>query len=306
MPTFIDFLSKHHRTVLPSDEEKVTKHLLDLCFDVVVRDLTNNDYDLWQKAYSDKTEYLTGATNDKQIVIIGAFSRAFFACLMRQQVERCEKLSRVALDSRGCTYTKVVQFYTPVINLFCTFMDKPIIRAMIWEYLGAMLGTRSINPRLPPRRIGRCSRCQCKHCVRLDAFMLQPHIRIVRFENLKMSEMNHIRLVAHKGRDLVTYTFPSPHKAEVTKLPHVLAGARWEGRVAEAGEFLNSIGTKEAIEKIMGSDYGELQKAMKGEYTVKLRKWSPEEIEQRNSDLRKHEEALQSEERRRPGNVFSG
>lgn len=305
IPQFVKFLGEHtHAALLPPDDAKVTDHLLNLSIDVVVRDLTRANYDLWHKVYSDKTEYVTGYPASYQTAIGAAFLWAIGACILCERTDRYEDLFSAALNPRGSAYTKVVRFYMPVMHELRSMMDgrtEPIAtsrfagfaRAIIWEYLRAMLGTRSINPRVPPRRIGLCSGCQCNFCVQLDAFMTQPHTRVLRFHMRRgKTKKGHIESVTEQGKDLVSVMFRSYYGVEITKLPHVLASARWEGRVAEASEFLKVIGTKEEIRVMMGSDYNELQKAMRGEYTAKLPRWSVQEIEQRNLDLRRYEEEL--------------
>lgn len=136
--------------------------------------------------------------------------------------------------------------------------------------------------------------------------MLQPHTRILRvhIKKGKSSVKDHIEWAAVQGKDLVTFAFTSFYEAEITKLPHVLASVRWEGRVAEANEFLKLIGTKKEMEKLMGSDYDELGKAMRGENTMKLSSWSLEEIERRNLDLRRYEEDMAKKADRKPLVVY--
>jgi hypothetical protein len=312
IPPFIKFLGEHTHVALSPDDAKVTNHLLNLSIDVAVHDLTRNNYDLWQKAYSDQKEYVTARPTSYQTTIVAAFLWAIGACILCERTDRIEELFNAALNSRGCAYTKVLRFYMPLMHelrimtdewmeLFLASHFAGFAQAIVWEYLRAMIGTKAINPRLPSRRIGLCSGCQCEYCFQLDTFMLQPHIRILRFHIKKgKSVKDHIKWAARQGKDLVTFWFPSFYEAEIAKLPHVLASVRWEGRVAEANEFLKLIGTKEEMEKMMGSNYNELGKAMRGEDTVKLSSWSLEEIERRNLDLRRYEKEMAKTADRKP------
>jgi hypothetical protein len=135
------------------------------------------------------------------------------------------------------------------------------MRILIRLYLSAVLGQKPRVPAIKIRKIG----CGCLECNALDQFLMSNTVT-VRY-SMRQDRRTHLERHALKAPDLVTFHTErsgSPHTLVVTKKPDIAAILQWKTRETEAKTFLSSIGDDNMIAKIMGTRYGDVQKALDG------------------------------------------
>ncbi|KAG6835403.1 hypothetical protein H0H93_001817 [Arthromyces matolae] len=198
-------------------------------------------------------------------------------CLLTTHMTACNKLFLSILKMPETPTRKFRILYTPLIPQLRNLMNSKAIDLCfppISEFLQLLVGSylRDVLGAPPPtntsrtrvRKIG-CKRRLCYGCDDLDRFILSnkkmDHFPLVYKERL------HLEAQLCTAPDLVSFVtlrFGSPYRVQVTKVPQIVALQEWEGKAADAKEFLLSIGDDSALERLMGNRFEDVQKALSG------------------------------------------
>lgn len=251
---------------LPVEEEY--SKIIDLCLDAAVKQ--------WDTVVAVPQPYygrhaITPTQQDKIKRIVELVE----LCILTARMSPCKELFVLLLKSpAGASMANKFQtLWSPLIpSLQAQLLKSKIeiysspfvdlIQLVIGSYLRDVLGSkpRSAHPHI--RNIG----CGCIDCTNMiESFMTsaqttQTH-RIVKARRL------HIESRLRTAPDLVSFvtvTTGSPHGVNMTKRPNVVAAQSWKRRQVDAKAFLATIGNDQVLEKIMGSRFGDVQKALAG------------------------------------------
>ena len=149
---------------------------------------------------------------------------------------------------------------------FCSPPFGDFARTLIRRYLIGVLRGNPGERAAKMRRIG----CGCPDCQSLDGFLMskEPTTGF----RLRQDRRAHLEGRALKAKDIIafhTITTGSPHTLVLTKRTDLFK--QWLNRAKTAQSLLSGIGDAPMIAKIMGSRYGDVQKALDGTqaYTAK-------------------------------------
>jgi len=136
------------------------------------------------------------------------------------------------------------------------------IRTLVERYLQDLLGGPSKQPEAVVKKVN----CGCQECVKVNRFLRSDAVT----EEFRVAQQRrrHIedqfRTAVQSGVTFTTITHGSPHTLQVTKRPETLAAGKWNARVQKARAFLAVVGTPEALARIMGDRYPDVQAALAG------------------------------------------
>ena len=218
-----------------------------------------------QPGYSRKS---TSGTNQLQLERI---LKIVELCIITHQMDVCRAFLDLVWNAQGDIANKFDSIYTPLIPGLCKLLQKlkidtcstPFVnffRLLISHYLHYVLGTKSHNPRPPPRKLG----CGCADCNMLDKFMAGSGS--YHSFSVNQKRRKHLENQIYMAYDLVSFETKQggiPYSLEVKKLPGALSATSWEYRVQVVQTFFATIGAK-SVEKIMGDRYADAQETLKG------------------------------------------
>lgn len=203
-------------------------------------------------------------------------------CLTVNHPKLCDNLLAAVLKSSGDFSSKLITLYAPLISAlkqmlarqsvdFSIYPFCDFLRAIIRQLLAKSLGEKPPSNRAPKiRRIG----CGCSDCSSVNQFLASSSATITQQTfRLAQRRRTHLEIYLKTASDLVSYTVVrsgSPHGLAVTKRPEIVALAQWTARSKAARDFLAKIGDDALIAKIMGSQYGDVAKALEGTQPFKL------------------------------------
>ncbi|EGN96309.1 hypothetical protein SERLA73DRAFT_76286 [Serpula lacrymans var. lacrymans S7.3] len=161
---------------------------------------------------------------------------------------------------RNLLRTSGIDICSPTFNEF--------FRLIVATYLFHVLGAQPKISKAPKlRRIG----CGCQDCNLLDSFVMSSTQSQTFW--LGQARRTHLGRYLNSARDLVIYETVrtgSPHGLEVTKSKDVVAMTRWHERQTSTKTFLASIGNNATIQKLMGSRYVDIGRALNGTQSFEL------------------------------------
>ena len=191
-------------------------------------------------------------------------------CLTTGNMNTCAQLLSRLTTSTDDLAQQFQVLYFPFLARLRPLLDKHHVefssppfrdfaRTLIGRYLIGVLRDNPGEPKAKMRRIG----CGCPDCQALDAFLMseKPTTQF----RLRQDRRAHLERQASAAKDIITFhtiTAGSPHTLVLTKRTEIFK--QWSNRVKTARSLLSSIGDAPMIAKIMGSRYGDVQKALDG------------------------------------------
>jgi hypothetical protein len=124
-----------------------------------------------------------------------------------------------------------------------------------------VLGSKTHNPRSSPPTLP-CNQ-SCKTCTSLRKFFEQLYVPHQDF-CVSRKTRKHFVIVLRRLSDFVSFTEVTKNRYRVAKYRCFLIPNRWEHRLAEARDFLTSVGDDDLIEQLMGDQFEDLKLALEG------------------------------------------
>ena len=162
-------------------------------------------------------------------------------------------------------YRKYSSSGFPVLDAF--------LRALVERWLQDLLGAPSKQPDAFVKKIV----CVCQDCAAVNGFLESDAVTYTLWAIQKRRSHVESNLV-NNLRDAVTFTTlkgGSPHGLQMTKTQGTLAMGKWNGRVEGTRAFLSLVGTPDALARIMGDRYQDVQAALAGTKPYEISKQAP-------------------------------
>ncbi|TFK65501.1 hypothetical protein BDN72DRAFT_801082 [Pluteus cervinus] len=196
-------------------------------------------------------------------------------CLLVGHPSSFQPVLDCLINASGCTAEKFEILYRPFFSSFTETLARHNIavttspfanfsRRLIGMYLRDLLGPSStlFSPSWTPM----CSNA-CAECPQVSEFLSSARAEL----QVKVAKAGrtHVegQLSSLQATMKVTVTLlkvGSPHSLLIKKSAQMVAGYKWENRLAKAKEFLGQFGDEKSISSIMGNAYGDVLSALGG------------------------------------------
>lgn len=169
-------------------------------------------------------------------------------------VDRYRTLITPLIPKLQARYRQYNSSYFPVLD--------GLLRAFAERWLQDLLGTPSKRPESLVKKLV----CGCEDCARINRFLQSGDVT----ETIWAAQKRRSHMEANLRTtlsDVVVFTTiigRSPYGLKLTKTQGALTMGKWDGRVESARAFLALIGTPDALVRIMGERYQDVQAALAG------------------------------------------
>ncbi|KAF4616667.1 hypothetical protein D9613_008488 [Agrocybe pediades] len=149
---------------------------------------------------------------------------------------------------------------------------RSLFRNAIGAYLQGILGQKDeAKDEIQAKRLRKVGCGRCRDCDALDDFISWTGVDSHSY-HLTTARKHHLEVVLSRCKELCTFETENScfsswlklHNLKITKTEHIKNCVPWRERVWCAENFLNSIGSREEIQRIMGTRYGEVLDALNG------------------------------------------
>jgi hypothetical protein len=173
--------------------------------------------------------------------------------------ERYQKLLTPLVSKIKDRYRNNSSSVFPVLDAF--------LRALVERWLQDLLGTPSKRPDALVKKLT----CVCQDCTRVNKFLESEAVTDTFWAAQKRRSHVESNLRTLSGAVTVTTIMRgSPHGLQVTKTQGTLAMGKWSTRVESTRAFLSLVGTPDALARIMGDRYQDVQAALAGTKPYKI------------------------------------
>jgi len=199
-------------------------------------------------------------------------------------MQPCRILFHRVLKSEGEIKQKFQTLFIPMIKPLRELLNKECVELssgpfhdlfhlLIGSYLQNVLGAK---PRLIARTKLRKIGCGCADCGNVDAFLFSTQSAELTLRLVK-ARMVHVESRLNTASDLLRYQVirGSPYRLHITKAAESVEAGRWLARQTNARSFLKMVGEGDVLQKVMGTRWDDVRKALQGTETFKLAQVAP-------------------------------
>lgn len=205
-------------------------------------------------------------------------------CITTGRMQPCRILFHRVLKSEGEIKQKFQTLFIPMIKPLRELLNKEgvelssgpfhdLFHLLIGSYLQNVLGAK---PRLIARTKLRKIGCGCADCDNVDTFLFSTQSAELTLRLVKARRV-HVESRLNTASDLLKYQVihGSPYRLHMTKTAETVEAGRWSARQMNARSFLKKVGEDDVLQKVMGTRWDDVRKALQGTETFKLAQVAP-------------------------------
>lgn len=205
-------------------------------------------------------------------------------CIATGRMQPCRILFHRVLKSEGEIKHKFQTIFIPMIKPLRELLNKEgvdvssgpfhdLFHLLIGSYLQDVLGAK---PRLIARTKLRKIGCGCADCENVDTFLFSTQSAELTLRLVKARRL-HVESRLNTASDLLTYQVihGSPYRLHITKTAETVEAGRWSARQTNARSFLKKVGEDDVLQKVMGTRWDDVRKAIQGTEPFKLAQVAP-------------------------------